>query len=133
MSVRYDVPRDGLDPTFDTDIYDLLAGSEYAWVVVQGLRTFLQQKGLYTAFVAGGPKAAPPGRSPHNYGLAVDVAILTENGPSWQYDDPQWKWLQATVDAHPRLHGGWHFDDNDHIEAVSFQDIRTARKQAGTW
>jgi hypothetical protein len=43
--------------------------------VVSGLRTIGEQQRLYAAWLAGRSRlpAAPPGRSAHNFGLAIDV------------------------------------------------------------
>lgn len=43
--------------------------------VTSGLRTYGEQTRLYMAYLAGRSRlpAAPPGRSAHNYGLAIDV------------------------------------------------------------
>ena len=43
--------------------------------ITSGLRSLKEQKGLYDDYRAGRRKlpAAPPGRSAHNFGLALDV------------------------------------------------------------
>lgn len=43
--------------------------------VSSGYRSLAKQRTLYAAYRRGGPLAAAPGRSAHNYGLAVDIAI----------------------------------------------------------
>lgn len=49
--------------------------------IVSGTRTLREQEQLYKSARAGRSKlpAAPPGRSPHNYGLAIDVWASTGN------------------------------------------------------
>jgi hypothetical protein len=42
------------------------------WLVTHGYRGLEEQGALYAKYKAGGPKAAPPGLSPHNYGLATE-------------------------------------------------------------
>jgi len=133
VSVRWDVERDLLNPQFGEDIDDVLARSAFAWVVTQGFRTTEEQRALYEKYQAGGPLAAPPGRSAHNWGLAVDVAILTPGGPSWDYANDQWYWLWNTCDQHPRLHSGHHFGDDDHVQSTTWAQKRVELKQAGTW
>jgi hypothetical protein len=133
MSVRWDVPEGDLDPEFGDDIDMLLGHSPHAWAVTQGLRTKDEQADLYRKYLAGGPLAAPPGRSAHNWGLAVDVAALTPAGPSWSYDLPQWQWLYDACDAHPRLRSGYHFGDDDHIQAAKWIQKRVQLRQAGEW
>lgn len=44
-------------------------------------RSLEEQQVLYQKYLAGGPLAAPPGESAHNYGLAVDIHVV-ENGVS---------------------------------------------------
>src|SRR6478735_471767 len=49
----------------------------------EGYRDPARSTQLYNAWVAGGkvgPRAAPGGRSAHNYGMAVDFAALDLNG-----------------------------------------------------
>jgi hypothetical protein len=47
----------------------------FAPIVTSGLRTNGEQLRLYQLYLAGRSRlpAAPPGRSAHNYGLAIDV------------------------------------------------------------
>lgn len=133
MSVRYDINRAELEPQFDSDIYDVLAGSLFSWVVTYGRRSTAEQTKLHDAYLKGGPLAAPPGHSAHEFGLAVDVAVLTPNGPSWSYSEPQWKWLWETCAKHPRLHSGHDFNDDDHIQAFAWYRKRDELKAAGKW
>jgi len=44
--------------------------------VISGARTFEEQKKLYEKHLQGGPQAAPPGRSNHNYGIAFDIGVF---------------------------------------------------------
>lgn len=133
MSVRWDCRKDDLDPQFGEDIDGTLAASPFAWVVTYGFRTREEQAALYAKYQAGGPLAAPPGRSAHNWGLAVDVAVLTPAGPSWDYREDQWHWLWNACDAHARLHSGYHFGDDDHVQAVKWIQKRVELKQSGKW
>jgi len=43
--------------------------------ITSGYRSLAKQRKLYAAYKRGGPLAAAPGRSAHNFGLAVDIAI----------------------------------------------------------
>lgn len=45
-------------------------------VLTSGYRSLRKQAELYDAYKKGGPLAAAPGKSAHNYGLAVDIAIV---------------------------------------------------------
>lgn len=44
--------------------------------IISGYRTYGEQATLYARYKAGGPTAAPPGHSNHNFGLAFDVGIF---------------------------------------------------------
>lgn len=57
--------------------------------VTEGFRTPERSDELYQKYLAGGPKAAPGGSSWHNYGMAGDVAIITNGGASanWNAND----------------------------------------------
>lgn len=120
-----------LDPLFRSDVEALLAASPHTWVVTHGTRTIAEQGELWAKYQAGGPKAAPPGKSPHNFGLAVDVCLdgspLPGLQPDWDTTHPGWVWLFDAVFAHPRLHSGRSFNDSDHVEAVNWK----ARIQSG--
>jgi hypothetical protein len=59
--------------------------------VTSVLRSIADQKRLYEAYIAGRSKypAAAPGRSPHNYGWAFDIAVnddsyLQDAGELWE-------------------------------------------------
>lgn len=65
-----------LDPTFWRDAQACLEACRahgVALTVTMGYRSLEEQRDLWVAYQAGGPLAAPPGASAHNYGLAVDV------------------------------------------------------------
>ena len=44
-------------------------------VITSGYRSLAKQRTLYARYRRGGPLAAAPGNSAHNFGLAVDIAI----------------------------------------------------------
>jgi len=46
-------------------------------------RTMSQQRELYRAYKSGGPKAASPGSSWHNYAAAIDLVIIEDNRANW--------------------------------------------------
>jgi LysM repeat protein len=67
---------------FGVDLYP--GGTESAY------RTYEQQAGLYELYLSGqGPPASPPGTSPHETGLAVDLAtpemrdVIDQIGPNY--------------------------------------------------
>ncbi len=45
--------------------------------VISGTRSLEEQTILYQKYQQGGPLAAPPGRSNHNYGIAFDIGVFT--------------------------------------------------------
>jgi len=127
MSVTWRVDPMGLRQPFRDDVTLLLALSPYAWTVTYGLRTLAEQEALFKKYQAGGPRAAPPGKSPHNFGLAIDVALdgSPDPGlqPDWDTTHAGWVWLFDAIFAHPRLHSGKSFHDADHVEAVGWKAI----------
>ena len=121
-----------LDPVFRSDVEAFLTASPYTWGVVYGLRSLALQKELYDKYVAGGPRAAPPGRSAHNFGLAIDVVLdgdPTKPGiqMDWVTTHAGWLWLKAQSIAHPRLRTGWKYADYGHIEAVDWEQMARAK------
>jgi RHS repeat-associated protein len=48
--------------------------------ISQGTRTWEEQEDLYLNYLMGGPRAAPPGKSQHNYGAAYDIVIKDSQG-----------------------------------------------------
>ncbi len=71
------------------------ARSEGIWLwVTSGYRTRKEQRRLYERYRKGlGPKAARPGRSNHQRGLAVDVIVGDEESPTY-------RWLAANACRH---------------------------------
>lgn len=119
-----------LDPTFRADVEAFLEGSKYSWYVLSGFRSDAEQKVLWEAYrFRGGPRAAPPGRSAHNAGLAVDVVLDADAlkpglQPSWDTKLPAWLWLKAASIPHPRIRGGWRFGDWPHLQSTRWKDPR---------
>jgi len=54
-------------------------------VVTSGYRSLAKQRQLYNRYLRGGPLAAKPGSSAHNFGLAVDIAFPGERRDSRHY------------------------------------------------
>lgn len=114
-----------LEPTFRLDITTLLTMSQWDWWVLYGYRSIAEQALLYEKYQHGGPKAAPPGLSPHNYGLAVDVVPdaspdLPGLQPEWHTTAASWEWLFSALKVHPRLESGISFSDADHIQRLGW-------------
>jgi hypothetical protein len=117
-----------LNPQFRQDIQAVLEYSPHWWTVTHGFRSLAEQNALWLAYQAGGPKAAPPGKSAHNYGLAVDVALDGSPAPGlqpdWDTSHAGWIWLFDAVFRHPRLHSGRSFSDSDHVERLGWKSFR---------
>ena len=120
-----------LEPQFREDVDTLLSGLTWNYDVIYGYRSLAEQGGLYAKYLAGGPKAAPPGKSAHNYGLAVDVAVRRDPAPvglgvyDWTGTSAGWVAMLDAVNAHPRLHSGVGFGDTDHIERLNWRSYRS--------
>jgi peptidoglycan LD-endopeptidase CwlK len=81
---------------------DQLAAEGIDIRVTQSLRTLAEQEALYAAGrTAGGNVVtdAQPGYSWHNFGLAVDVAPLTPQGPDWNINHPVWQRIVAVGES----------------------------------
>lgn len=77
-------------------------------VVTSAYRSYAQQDLLYRRYLAGHSSlpAAPPGRSKHQLGLAVDVDIPTDR-----------RWLSAAGALWRSWGGRWFESDPVHFEA----------------
>ena len=114
--ITWEAKRGLLQLQFGDDIHTLLLNSPFSWVVTWGARTLEEQGILYQAYLKGGPLAAPPGKSAHNFGLAVDVVLITDGKYDYNIYHAGWIWLFFKILNHPRLHSGKGFGDADHIE-----------------
>ena len=133
MSCRWKADRGKLLEPFASDVDALLSADPAEWVVHYTFRTRAEQAKLYDLYLKGGPRAAPPGQSAHEAGLAVDITLVVPDGKGGKkddWDDPHdpWQRIVAAVKAHPRLHSLSHIGDWDHIEAVKWRQIAAAAK-----
>jgi len=70
---------------------DATAEIGYPTRVVSSGRSLAEQRKLYAAYKRGtGGRAAPPGESAHNYGLAVDVVIYKPGVDPWEWATTFW-------------------------------------------
>lgn len=131
--------RESLVPEFANALDVMFNAIDPRFAVTRGRASIEAQATLYSKYLAGGPLAAKPGRSAHNYGLAIDVAhVLSDGSLSWDIKLPAWAELWAAVKAAPRLHSGHDFPplapaDDDHIESTLWLEKRAELKAAGTW
>jgi hypothetical protein len=126
VNYRVDVDPELLNHSFRVDVETLLGNSTYNWLVTSGFRPRLEQEKLWNIYKAGGPRAAPPGRSAHEWGLAVDVvldgdAIKFGTQPDYDTNHAGWQWLFDAVWRHNSLHNGRDFGDADHIERLNWK------------
>lgn len=118
-----------IEPEFFADVSEVLGQQTDLFVIHFGFRSKEEQAALRAKYEAGGPKAAKPENSAHvgeNFpdGLAraVDVTLVRNNRDVWDYTDPAWVGLIGDIRAHPRLHSGADFGDEDHIEKYHYRD-----------
>lgn len=124
-----------LEPGFKADVDALLTADRSVWVVTYGRRTRDEQALLYANWLKWldenpkadpktGPRAAPPGLSAHECGLAVDFALLLGTKRNWAYASNDWRRIVAAIRAHPRLHSLDGIGDTDHAERVHWQEFK---------
>lgn len=119
-----------LNPVFLADVDKFLTDSPFDWYVLEGRRSFVRSEELWKAYVAGtGPRAAPPGKSAHNFGLAIDVVLDADPDKpglqaSWNIKLAGWLWLKLASIKHPRLKNGWSFSDWPHIEKYKWEQFK---------
>lgn len=137
------VDQQFLEVQFLNDVHDLLHKSPFDWYVTEGYRTMERSNKLYDEYINGivigraadgtsirgkkGPRAAPGGKSAHNYGLAIDVALDGDANkpglqPTWDVSVKGWAWLKYSVGMHPRLRSGWRYNDWPHIERLNWSN-----------
>jgi hypothetical protein len=98
--------------------------------IVQGLRTFPEQQAIYNQGRTTPGKVATnskPGQSYHNFGMAVDLGILSNGKIDWDFDYNRLQlFMPASMtwgadwdhDGVTKAHGDTdeHFVDGDHYE-----------------
>jgi peptidoglycan L-alanyl-D-glutamate endopeptidase CwlK len=68
--------------------------------VISGTRTYEEQAELYKKYKVGGPLAAAPGRSNHNFGIAFDIGVFSgssdpEKAKTYIPESPVYKTIGA--------------------------------------
>jgi peptidoglycan LD-endopeptidase CwlK len=112
--------------------------------ILSGTRTFAEQAELFEKHQHGGPLAASPGHSNHNFGIAWDVGVFNEKGEyiddfidkkmmTSKAVDAEYKKVGAYGKALGLFWGGdWsdpdypHFQMRDNNELASIRDAFTA-------
>ena len=128
MSVVWLVDRTLVDQQMADDVDGILGADPADWAIHDGKRSDAQQAALFAqGRTAPGPIVtyAEPDRDPHVRGYAVDFHELIDGKANWSVG-PNWRRVMLAVDAHPRLHGGWHFPhpDYDHIQSTAWYKVR---------
>lgn len=83
--------------------------------IISGYRTYEEQAVLYDKFKRGGPVAAPPGYSNHNFGLAFDIGIFKDG--KYLEESPLYAKAGAIGEELGLLWGGfWSSGDEPHFE-----------------
>lgn len=129
MSVDWrSVDKTSLEPKFLDDVNTLLEKQPDNWVVTEGYRSMARSNMLFVDYrLHKGPRAAPGGLSPHNYGYAIDVALDGDSVKPglqaiWDVKNPAWLRLVAAIWKHPRLRSGKWYSDWPHIERLRWKD-----------
>jgi hypothetical protein len=135
---------EGLSPDFQQRVATLILAANMemggAMNVYSGYRSIAHQKQLFEAEIAkrGSVEAArvfvaPPGRSMHNFGLAVDLAWNGCGGARVMYGQPISNWMSANLDRfgliRPLSNEGWHVEPAGG-RAVRDQMVAAARGNA---
>lgn len=118
---------DGLHPKFRDSMQKAWEEAQSAMppnvkiILVSGIRTFAESDALYAqGRTRPGQKVtnAMAGQSYHNYGLAADFEMFTDEKPDWAVG-PNWLKVVAIMESYGMYWGGHFpegFHDNPHFE-----------------
>lgn len=100
----------------------------YDFYVTEAFRTLDQSRVGYAAYMAGqGPRYAPPYKSAHNYGLAIDVVLDSSDNPglqpSWNSKLAGWLALKAGIIGSNHLNHLWRIGDWPHVESNNWKEL----------
>jgi len=98
-----------------------------------GQRDYALQWELRQKYLEGGPRAASPGGSWHNFGLAIDIIPVFYDGkPNWDLPDSVW----IKIDAIGRRFGlvsGASFGDPGHFKYTKGSSLVALRTNKPGW
>ena len=126
---------DSLVPDFGAKISQLLQATEgitgRVWIVTAGRRTLTEQRAIYAQGRTKPGKVvsnAPAGSSAHNYGLAADLAPMTADGKTIDWNAPRAMWQHmADIAVEMGLTAGFYFStifDAPHVEDPAWKEQR---------
>lgn len=102
-------------------------------LVYSGQRSYAEQWELRKKYLEGGPRAAPPGGSYHNFGLAIDVIPVFYDGkPNWELPQSVWTKIQAIANRFG-LESGASFGDPGHFKYKSATSLAVLRNSKPGW
>jgi len=144
LAAHHEAHLNDLHPDVQDRFRELIAAVEnsgYNVVITSGYRSFEKQAALYKE----NPANAQPGRSPHNYGLALDIN-LQQSVSWWRKASTKAEWEQTGVPAMAKrlgfrwggdfatFHDPIHFDVLPSATAVAYMDklYRQAQAQFGS-
>lgn len=124
---KIDTLEEILQPIVEQLLLNAYKETGYEWTITSGRRSMEQQRSLYAqGRTAAGPivTKAPPGSSPHNYGLAADLAPIKEGKIWWEAPKSVWKTMG---DEAKKLGLVWGGDfksilDMPHVEHPSWKE-----------
>ncbi len=100
-----------LNPNFAVCMSRLMKAAEKAGkgkpYIIYGFRSHKQQESLYRKYKAGGPLAAKPGNSKHEYGIAIDIT----HKPSSLYE-----WMHKHQEEYGITNPVWNKGDKVHFQ-----------------
>lgn len=111
----------GLNAQFSSSLNRLIADSGGKIKIGSGYRSYDQQAKLYNDYLRGKPgqaKAAPPGKSNHNHGLAADLQYASPADRTWAHANAAKYGLRFPMSYEP-----WH------IEPVNAKALRSGGKK----
>lgn len=130
---------DSLEPEFKKLVEQLIQAVEGVsgrkWICTSGRRTLAEQRRIYAQGRTSPGNIvsnAPAGSSPHNFGLAADLAPLTPDAKSidWKADRILWENM-ADIAVEMGLVAGAHFRticDLPHVEAKNWRETQVLWK-----
>ena len=129
---------DTLDPAFRGKIQtllDIIAAHDLYVCIVSAQRTIADQNKLYKQGRDGQPGAivtnAKGGQSPHNFGMAIDLCPLNDNG-NLNWNDINGFELIGEVAEEMGLTWGGNFKsikDRPHVEDPQWKEVQAAWKR----